>query len=1805
MDPQQRLLLETSWEALEDAGIAPLSLRGSQTGVFAGVAFQSYDTPEGYQLTGGLTSVASGRVAYTMGLEGPALTIDTACSSSLVALHLACGALHAGECSLALAAGVMIMVKPTAFVELSRQRGLAPDGRVKSFAAAADGTNWGEGAGVVLLERLSDARRLGHEVLAVVRGSAVNQDGASNGLSAPNGPSQQRVIAQALANAGLSAGDVDVVEAHGTGTVLGDPIEAQALLATYGQGRSPERPLWLGSIKSNIGHTGLAAGAAGVIKMVMALRHGMLPRTLHVDEPSRQVDWSAGAVSLLTETRPWPAGDEPRRAGVSSFGISGTNAHVILEEPPVVEDETVAGRVVSDGGSLETQATAGVGGVVPWVLSGRGVDGLRGQAVRLGEFVGTHPDVGVVDVGYSLAARSVFEDRAVVVGGGREGLLGGLGALIEGRSTTGVVEGVADVSGGVVFLFPGQGGQWVGMAVQLLDSSPVFAELMGACEEALGSHLDWSLEDVLRGVEGAPGLDRIDVVQPVLFAVMVSLAGLWRACGVEPAAVVGHSQGEIAAAHVAGGLSLDEAARIVALRSRLLAGMVGRGGIMSVALGVEELRGRLGRWGDRVAISAVNGPSSVGVAGDPQALEELLAELEGEGVRARMVAATVATHSAQAESAREELLEVLGSVAVCSGRVPFFSTVTGGLVDTAELDGEYWYRNMREPVLFEPVVRGLLGDGFRVFVEVSPHPVLTVGVGETVDAMAGVGGVGGVAGVGVAGGGVGVGGVAGGGVGRGGVVVAGSLRRDQGGLERFLLSLAEVWVRGVDVDWVGVFGGSGARRVRLPSYAFQRERYWVSGVAGVGDVTALGQVSVGHPLLGAGVGLADGEGWLFTGRLSLESHPWLADHAVLGTVLLPGTAFVELALRVGGEVGCERVGELTLHTPLVLPEWGAVQVQVSVGEPDGMGQRSVGVYSRLEGACEDGVLGGEHAWTRHASGTLHPNDPAPGQRTMPGERQMGLLTGEAWPPPNAKPIAVKGLYDRLAEQGYDHGPAFQGLKAAWRHGEDFYAEVALPEDQQTNGYAIHPALLDAALHTIGASRLDGERNETQSADEGLRLPFSWSGVQLYAMEASRLRVRLCVGDADTVSLSAVNESGLPIVSVQSLVSRPVSGEQLDGMRRHGKSLFHVDWTPVGADMSAHSVGRWAVLEDEGGVLAEAFAGSAAGERVFADLAALGEATDEGATAPEIVFAGCGLDQAVETGGDVVEMAHAATHQVLGLTQAWLSDARFSASLLVLVTQGAVAVGFEDGVPGLAVAPVWGLLRSAQSEHPGRFVLVDLDRDDASPHALIAAASCDEPQLAVRGGNLLAPRLVRMSSSTQDAGFFADGTAVDDGVSYESDAADPPGTVLITGGTSGLGALVARHLVVEHGVQSLLLASRRGRDAEGAVELQVELESHGARVTLAACDVSDRDQLEGLLRLVPDEYPLRGVVHAAVVLDDGVVESLTPQRVDRALAPKVDAAWYLHELTEHLDLSSFVLFSSATGILGSAGQSNYAAGNTFLDALAAYRRACGLSAISMAWGQWAESTRMTSQLGEKDLTRLERIGVTALSSEEGLELFDAAWALGEALVVPVRLNIALLRARARTEIVSPLLRGLVRMPLRRAVNGAGSLMQHLVGAPEDRRERLMLDAVLAEVASVLGYAHPNAIDEKRMFKELGFDSLTAVELRNRLSAATGLRLPATLVFDYPTPVAVAGELLAELFPDGRQEEGLDPGEAEIRETLASIPLARLRETGLMAMLLQLADDDHQTQSSRRASGHGLIEEMDVEDLVQRALENVEP
>ncbi|WP_435817557.1 type I polyketide synthase [Micromonospora sediminicola] len=2003
MDPQQRLLLEASWEAIERAGVVPESLRGSRTGVFAGTNGQDYralllvaaDEAAGFGGTDNAASVVSGRVSYALGLEGPAVSVDTGCSSSLVAFHLAVQALRRGECDLALAGGVTVMATPGLFVEFSRQRGLAADGRVKAFAAAADGTGWGEGVGVLLLERLSEARRHGHPVLAVVRGSAVNQDGASNGLTAPNGPSQQRVIRAALADAGLSPSDVDVVEAHGTGTTLGDPIEAQALLATYGQDR--DTPLLLGSVKSNIGHTQAAAGVAGIIKMVLAMRHGIVPATLHVDAPSPHIDWSAGSVELVTEARPWPVVQRPRRAAVSSFGISGTNAHVVVEQA----DEPDTRPVPTMPGLVDTEVTA-------WPLSARTRTGVAAQAARLAAHLRAGQDVDPAAVAWSLATtRSAFDHRAAVLGTTGPELLAGLDALASGTPAGTVVTGsVAEHGSGPVFVFPGQGGQSVGMAAGLVGRCGPFDARLAECQRAFAPYLDVDLVSVLTGDDDA-WLGRVEILQPVLFAVGVSLAQVWRAAGVEPALVVGHSQGEMAAACVAGVLSLDDAARAVILRARALSTLAGSGGMLAVDLPEAEVAARIeGLPGTVVAV--LNGPGHVVVSGPPDTLADLRESWVAEGVRAKPVPFDYASHNPAVEQIRERMLTDLAGLSPQPGQVRMVSSVTGEWAEPEGMDGTYWYTNLRQPVRFDAAVRTAIAAGHTTFVEVSAHPVLTLPVTAILDDTDTTG------------------------------HTLSTLRRGDDDPRRLLTSLATAHTIGLPVDLGRVL--APAPTVDLPTYAFDRKRYWLTTtVQPAHDVASAGLQDAAHPLLSAALPVADDQTVVLTGRLSTRTHPWLADHVVGRTVVVPGTAVADMVIRAGDEVDAGQVADLTLISPLMLPPSGAVQVQVRVGAPGDTGERAVTLHSR---PADDSAA----EWTRHAEGLLtpQPTEPMPG----PGE----------WPPAGAVEVDadLDDWYAHTAGAGLTYGPAFRCLHRVWRHGDEVYAEVTLPETQaaEASRFGLHPALFDAALHATGPTALLGAPTDAGSG----WLPFTFRAVTLHAHGATRLRVTIRSLGPDTVAVTLADPAGRPVATVGSLTFRPVAAGHDDAAALRRTSVFHLDWTPL-PSTDAPAPAHWALLgsPDAAGMV-DALAD--AGHRVSThpDLAALLAAADRGDDVPEIVIDLRGGPAPDPERADAD--AHDATRDTLARIHQWLAEPRLEAARLVVATRGAVAAAPGEAPRDLAHAAVWGLVRSAQSEHPGRFTLLDLDDTAASRAALPAALASGEPQLALRDGAALTPRLVRardtgvlappaggqpwrldvtetgtlenlallpvpvgkgavpaghvavemrasglnfrdvvlalgmvpdqqvlgsegagvvrevgpgvtgLAPGDRVMGIFAGSfatvavtdhrmvtripddwsyaeaagvpvvfltawyglvelarltagesvlvhaatggvgmaavqiarhlgaevygtaspakwpvlraTGLDDdhiassrsldfadefrarragrgvdvvlnslagayvdtslrlldrggrfvemgktdprdparvaadhpGVSYQgfdlmaagpavvgrmlerlmalfADGALRPlprrtwdvrrapeafrflsqarhvgkltlsipptprldGTVLVTGATGTLGALLCRHLVAAHGARHLLLVSRRGPDAEGADELLADLKAGGAEVQLVAADLADPDAVADVLSLVDARHPLRAVVHTAGVVDDATVESLTPDRLAAVLRPKVDAAWNLHRATRDHELTAFVLYSAAAGLMGGPGQGNYAAGNAFLDALADHRRSLGLPGVSLVWGLWATASGITGHLGAVDRRRLERSGLVALTDDEALALFDATWRSERPTLMPARIS-----TRPTGGPVHPLLTALVRAGARRGAvteaAGGPAFADTLRGLSTDKRERALRELVLTHVAVVLGAGDPDAVEPDRAFRELGFDSLTAVELRNRLGAATGLRLPATLVFDNPTPAALAAHLATRIaVPDGPADRsaGLGPDLDRLEAALAGL------------------------------------------------------
>ena len=2020
MDPQQRLMLELTWAALEDAQIAPESLSGSRSGVFTGAMRDDYTTTVAYRatmtthtFTGTQRSIIANRVSYILGLRGPSLVIDTGQSSSLVAVHTAVESLRRGETSLAIAGGVHLNLSPAAALSATHFGALSPDGRCYTFDARANGYVRGEGAGIVVLKRLKDALADGDRIYCVIRGSSVNNDGTTQGLTAPGLDGQRQVIDQACRRADVDPSQVQYVELHGTGTRRGDPIEAHSLHAAFGATTSPRSPLLVGSVKTNVGHLEGAAGIIGLIKTALAVHHRQIPPSLNYAVPNPEIPLEQLGLRVQTTLSAWPDTNKPLTAGVSSFSMGGTNAHLILQQPPTTDTS-----IDTDTSGIDIDIDAGV---VVWPISARTAAALCAQAVRLGEYLSSHPGLDPIDVAYSLATtRTHHPYRATITtivgddgqGGGDDGdgggqdVLAALGALADDAPhpllNTGVVP--PHGSGKTVFVFPGQGSQYPGMGVELYRQFPVFADALDECDAALQPFTGWSVLAVLRGEPDAPSLERVDVVQPVLFSVMVSLAALWRWVGITPDVVIGHSQGEIAAAHVAGVLTLSEAAAVVAVRSRVLTGVAGAGAMASVLLAQEPLTRLLARWEGRITVAAVNGPANAVVSGDTAAITELLSVCDRESIDARAIPVDYPSHSPHIQHIRDQFLAELPDLAPQPSTIPMYSTVDGqphdSAYDTTTMTADYWYRNIRHTVRFYDTVTTLLAGGEHVFVELSAHPVLLAAITDILEHSGGDIREGH----------------------RGGGAVVATLRKDRPDAVGFAAALGQLHCHGVSACWDVLY--PQGRAVRLPTYAFQHQRYWLLPTAG--DLSGANRTHPAHRLLDTVTELAEDRGWVFSGQISPRTHPWLSDHAIDAAVLFPGTGFAELALHVADHLGYPSVSELIVHTPLLLTEHAATDLQITLTDADDTGRRSLSIHSRPQ-SLHDTTIGDGAGWVLHATATLTPTTALPDPHRL-------ALTPTQWPPAGAVAIDVDTFYEELAAQGYDYGPTFQGVRRLWRDhsaSEVVYAEVELPDDTDIDGYGIHPALLDAALHPM-FSLSDSGTDSTDETDGQVRLPFAFTGITLHATHATRLRVQLTRTGVDTLTVHTSDASGVPVAVIDTLITRAVTPHTLHSPSTATTGLLHLTWpphtpTPTGtaAGIDAPRCRVWTEHPDQ-----------------------LPSCLDDLATHPDLATAAAQAEMVVwpvpvatddeiaaaeNTSTGMPSRIHALTRHTLRLLQDWISHPDTAGRRLVLVTRHAVSISPHDRAPDLAHAAVWGLARSAQNEHPGRIAVLDTDEHthrDTLQAALRLPAG--ENQLALRHNTIHLPRLTHIGVLTppesgpwqldttgrgdlanlallpairtplaagqiridvraaglnfrdvvvalgliSDEGLgveaagviseigpdvhgFAVGdavtgvtvssafasTAVADyrtvvavppgwsfpqaasvpavfltayialveiaglgpgqrvlihagtgglgmaaiqlahhlgaevfatasaakwdtleqlgvardhiassrtldfsaafleitqgggvdvvlnclsgefveaslallargghfleigktdirdadviaathpGIVYRAfDLADtspdhiqqtlthlsplfttatlkplptthysfhqaisafrdmsqarhtgkivltapvgwdPQGTVLITGGTGTLGGLFADHLVSAYGVRHVLLVSRHGPDADGAAELWQRLTDLGAQVRIAACDISDPDAVAHLLESVPAQHRLTAVIHTAAVLDDAVVTDLTDGQLDAVLAPKADAAWQLHRLTQDDNLAAFVLFSSIAATIGSPGQGNYAAANTVLDALAEYRHRRGLPATSLAWGYWQTRTGVTAHLTDVDLARITRGGMTPISTSHGLALFDAALASGRPVVMPAPLNTRALTSQAHNNTLAPILSALTTVTRPRAAAAPTDLAARLAGLSPDRQLHTLTALVATATATVLGHSTPDTITPDTAFKDLGIDSLTALELRNALARSTGLALPATLVFDHPTPTALTHYLHTALIAGG--------------------------------------------------------------------------
>ncbi len=1741
MDPQHRLLLEVAWEALEHAALVPERLATTRTGVFVGIGSNEYAHLDGdrveassdvYAVTGNDASFAAGRLSYVLRLQGPAMSVNTACSSSLVAVHLACQSLRAGESDLALAAGVSLMLSPQTTVYLSQLRALAPDGRCKTFDATADGYARGEGCGVVVLKRLSDAQRDGDRILALIRGSAVNHDGPSGGLTVPNGSAQQRVLEAALASAGVAPADVDYVEAHGTGTSLGDPLEVQALARVFCKDRPADRRMAIGSVKTNLGHLEAAAGIAGLIKVVLSLQNGVVPRHLHLQTPSPHLRLDEVPLYIPTRQTPWLAGERPRLAGVSAFGLSGTNAHVVLEEAPRSS--------VAEGTPPASVAPARVRLLT---LAAKTSEGLREMAARLAEHIATHPDDRIADIGRSTGTeRSHFAHRLALAVESPAGARDGLEAFARGEEAR-LVAGYAagDAPPAVAFLFTGQGAQYAGMGRQLYEAEPIFRAAFDRCAAVLDGELDAPLRSLLHG-ESSARIDETGAAQPALFALEYALSELWCSWGITPSAVLGHSVGEVVAACVAGVLDLDDALRLIAARGRLMQALPRDGEMVALAADEARVAAAIAPHAAEVSIAAINGPNDVVISGARARVDAIVLALQAEGVKSRRLAVSHAFHSPQMDPMLDAFERVLATIPFHAPRIPLISNVTGRLLDVSEaMNAAYFLRQVREPVRFESGVRALAELGVHVFVELGPHPTLSglgmkvLGEGEDAAWLP-------------------------------------SLRKGHSELRQMLSSLGALYVRGLPVNFSALSAGEAGRRVDLPTYPWQRQRFWMDAPRGSRRADAR---SAAHPLVGRRVFSPLNDALTFEARYSVEALPFLGDHRLYETVVVPGSSHVaRLLSTAAGELGA---GACTLTDclfpqPIVLVEGEERTVQL-VLSPAQVGDRYTFQVFSLDPATVDE---GRPSWTLHAAGDLAVGGQAgPAERPAPPRISRQEIEARC-----LRRESGQAVYAASWQLGFHLGEAFQWIEELCSRPGEALCRMRLPTDRDDATHVVHPGLIDSCFQLLAAALSEGaslstvyvpisvERFTLHHRPEGI----VWAHASL--REQEHADEELVTGE-----VRLIDGEGRVLIEVGGLKLKRAQRHALLGAlrRKRRDALYEIVWKPRPlAAVTPPAPGRWLVFADEGG-LAEALAAELAQRGCCATLVEAGDAyarrsddhftlaatraedygrlLDDVASANGLPLAGIVHLWSLSAPFGARRSLHASRELVLGgvmhLVQALGRRAIAPPPRLRLVTRGARAVnGSHVSSTPIAVeqAPLWGLGAVLATEHPEMWGgLIDLaptaSGDDARVLSEELCAPDGEDQIAWREGRRYAARLSALG----------DGPTASAPLALRADA-----SYLVTGGLGGLGLATAQWMV-DRGARHLVLVGRSdpGPAALRAIEA---MERADARILAYRADISKRDEVERLLALAAREFPvLRGLVHAAGVLADGSLMQQDWGRFAKVLAPKVDGASHLHDLTRALELDFFVLFSSAAALLGAPGQANYAAANAYLDALAYHRRSQGLPALSVAWGPWAEVGMAAPQAH-----RFEAQGIETLSPAEGTALLERLLRGAPAQAVALRVDWP--RYLRQLSVGAPPLLSAWAAPVEKAAPAssaqAAQLRSRLEAVGAAQRLPIALEHVRAAVLKVLGLDPSHPLEPRQRLFDAGFDSLMALELRNQLQRSAGVVLPSTLVFDHPTVESMARYLLVDVLSLGEPESaGPEPGDA-----------AEAQDTALVDRIKSLSDDE---------------------------------
>jgi acyl transferase domain-containing protein/acyl carrier protein len=1700
IDPQQRLLLEVTWEALEDAGLVPDQLAGSQTGVFVGgFALESnvmqldrsnrhlIDT---HTATGSMMTMVANRLSHAFDFRGPSLATDTACSSSLVATHLACQSIWNGEATLALAGGVNVMLRPEFTIAESKGGFLSPDGRCKSFDARANGYVRGEGAGVVILKPLSAALAAGDRIYALIRATGVNQDGHTQGITVPSRSAQEALLREVCRRAGVAPADIQYVEAHGTGTAVGDPIEVGALGGVLSTGRSDDRPLVIGSTKTNIGHLEAAAGVAGLIKAALCLKNGAIAPNLHFQSPNPAIPFDELKVRVPTSLEPWPAADGPRLAGVNSFGFGGTNAHAILQEAP-------AG----------TPAEAGEAGERSYMLplSARGPEALRARAAAFASYLtdeGRGRAASLADICYSAGARRGHHDhRLAVVGGSHDEIAEQLAAFASGEGQSSLTTGrvAPGQSRKLAFVFSGMGPQWWAMGRQLMAREPVFRAAVERCDAALGALSGWSLLDELMADEASSRMAETEVAQPANFAIQIGLAELWRSWGIHPDAVVGHSAGEAAAAYVSGALSWDDAIAVVYHRSRLQQLTSGQGRMLAVGLSLEDARQAIVGYEERVSIAAVNGPTGVALVGDAPALEAIAARLEQDGVFNRFLHGKVPYHSHYMAPIRDELLASLAGISPRTSAIPLYSTVTGAVVDGEELDAEYWWRNVREPVYFAAAVGQMIDRDYDLFLEIGPHPVLGPSIVE------------GLADRGVEGSAI------------------GSLRRREDEPAALARALGGLYTAGVELSWA-MLHRAGGQPVTLPAYPWQRERHWIESEDSERD--RLG--SQDHPLLGRRV---NGATPTWTVELSRHRLPFLSDHRIQGAVVFPGAGYVEMALAAARQSmgdGPHDVEQIAFKRALFLPDAEDPKVQTVVDPETG----AVEVSSQTRG--------GRSAWTRHATLQVRP--------ARHGRRQLSL--SDLWQR-CGELLTRAECYQAFEQLGFQYGPHFQGIESVWRGDGELLGELE-PHEPAGDEYQLHPTVLDACFQLLIAAMPTGSDGDAA----GGFMPVGIDRVRVVARPSGRLwayaRVverspRALVGD-----LLLLDDAGNVLAEVEGFRAEPTEAAGA-ATHRAGTALYALDWrTRADADEAeaaepAVEPGSWLLFADEGGtghrlaamleeeghrclIVLPGDSARPASERELridpsdpdAFRALLIRLADgEHPPCRGVVYL-WGLGATIDDDQGEVgrpSICQPAMYLVQALAEAdWRRPPR-----LWMVTRGAQAVGPDPASVSVGPAALWGFGRVVAHEHAEIWGgLVDLDpapgHGELTPLVEQILRPGAEDQVALRGGQRLVARLTRLETpAAPPARLRADGG------------------YMITGGLGGLGLAVAGWMV-ERGARRLILVGRAEMPARGQwsrvdpasptgqkIAAIRALEARGASVHLASFDVADERQLAAFLRAYGEEGwpPIRGVVHAAGIVQDQLLLTMEPAALEAVARPKTLGAWALHRQLADAPLDFFVLFSSVASMLGTIGQANYAAANASMDALAHHRRAQGLPALSLNWGPWAE-VGMAARLGLGE--RHAQLGLHALEPALGLQAMGQLLFRDQPQVGVLAMDwpqwIGATAAGRTPALLSELEGG--ESEGETGAAGSDNFGELLLLAGPDERLALVEARLKELVVAVLGLG-PAQFDPDQPLSLLGIDSLLAMQLKTRVEHDLGVKLSVIDLLKGSSASELAAELAERVMP----------------------------------------------------------------------------